>query len=110
MIFADFKECIDTMVFIHNRSLQAYKLNIDLVEYGDPYDKIMSILWENILTEDGYEWLSWYLYDKDGISGNPRDDIKAYDNDVEICKNLEDLHSYLVKNNYLNLNKENKDD
>ena len=110
MIFKDFKECLDIMISLHERTLQLSKLDVNLIEYGDPYDKLISILWENILTEEGHEWLSWYLYDKNGISGNPNDDLKAYDNDVEICKNLEDLHSYLVNNNYLYLNKENIND
>ena len=66
-----------------------------------------TVLWANILTDQGHEWLSWYLYDKDGVSGNPRDDLKAHDGKKEICKNIKDLHSYLKKNRYFNTDKDN---
>ncbi len=103
MDFKDFKECIDNLSIMFKKNMEAYKIGIDILDYHDPYDKAVTILWNQILTEDGYEWLSWYLYEKDGISGNPRDDMKAWDNEVEICKNLEDLHGYLVRNNYFRI-------
>jgi hypothetical protein len=66
-------------------------------------------MWGEILTEYGEDWLSWYLYEKDGISGNPREDIRAWDKDKnEICENLEDLHAYLLENNYFRNYKKKK--
>ncbi len=104
MDFKDFKECIDNLSQIHLKNLEAYKLGIDIIDYHDPYEKAFNILWSEILTEEGMHWLGWYLYEKDGISGNPKEDMKAWDNDKEICKNLEDLHGYLVTNRYFRRN------
>jgi len=104
MNFEDFKKCIDNLSTINNKNREAYRIGIDILDYYDPLDRAINILWSQILTDDGHEWLSWYLYEKDGISGNPKDDIKAYDNGDEICKNLEDLHGFLVRSNYFRLN------
>ena len=104
MIFEKFKECIDNLILIHNKNMEAYRIGIDILDYHDPYDKSINILWEELLTPEGMDWLGWYLYEKDGISGNPKDDMKAWDNKKEICKNLKDLHGYLTKNNYFKRN------
>ena len=104
MIFRKFKECINSLIFIHNKNMEAYKLCIDIIDYHDPYEKAINILFGEILTEEGMDWLGWYLYEKNGISGNPKKDIKAWDNKKEICKNLKDLHVYLIKNNYFKRN------
>jgi len=108
MDFKDFKECIDNLVIMSNKNREAYKIGIDILDYHDPYDKAINILFEQILTEEGMDWLGWYLYEKDGISGNPRKDMKAWDNSKEICKNLKDLHSYLTRNNYFRRNAGNE--
>jgi hypothetical protein len=104
MNFKDFKECIDNLVEMHRKSSEAYKLKIDIIDYHDEYDKAITILWDQILTDNGQDWLSWYLYEKDGISGKPRKDMKACDKDgKEICKNLKNLHSFLVENSYFRI-------
>jgi hypothetical protein len=109
MEFIKFKECIGYLIQMHNRSSSAYKEGVDLLEYTDPYDKCLNLMWGEILTEYGEDWLSWYLYEKDGISGNPREDIKAWDKDEnEICENLENLHAYLLENNYFKNYKKKK--
>lgn len=100
MDFKDFKECIDNLVEIHKKNSKAYDLKIDILEYHDEYEKAINILWKEILTEYGQDWLNWYLYEKDGISGNPKKNIKAWENEKEICKNLKNLHSFFVKNSY----------
>jgi hypothetical protein len=109
MNFKDFKECIDNLIEMHRKSNEAYQLKIDLIDYTDPYDKVIYLLWSQILTDNGQDWLSWYLYEKDGISGKPRKDMQAWDeNGKEICKNLKNLHSFLVENSYFRVVKEEK--
>jgi len=111
MDFKDFKECIDNLVEMHRKSDEAYKLKIDIIDYHDEYDKAINILWDQILTDYGQDWLNWYLYEKNGISGKPRKDMQAWDEDgKEICKNLKNLHSFLVENSYFRILKKKKDD
>jgi hypothetical protein len=93
------------------KSDQAYKLKIDLIDYNDEYDKAVTILWSQILTDNGQDWLYWYLYDKNGISGKPRKDMQAWDEDKkEICKNLKGLHSFLVESNYFRIQGKNENE
>jgi hypothetical protein len=101
MVFEKFRECVDNLIVILNKSMGAY---IDILDYYDPYEKSLNILWKEILTEEGFDWLGWYLYEKDGISGSPKKDMKAWVNGQEICKNLEDLHGYLTINCYFRRN------
>ena len=78
MDFKDFKECIDNLIEMHRKSDEAYKLKIDILDYHDEYEKAVTILWGQILTDTGQDWLYWYLYDKNGIaffsSDRPLDD------------------------------------
>ena len=111
MDFKDFKECIDNLIEMHRKSDEAYKLKIDILDYHDEYEKAVTILWSQILTDTGQDWLSWYLYEKNGISGKPRKDMQAWDeNGKEICKNLKGLHSFLVESNYFRIQSENENE
>jgi predicted protein tyrosine phosphatase len=61
----------------------------------------VSLLWKQVLTKEGIDWLDWFLYEKDYISGNLRKDLKAWDSDKkEICKDLKSLYKYLIKEKY----------
>ena len=63
--------------------------------------RAVELLWDEVLTEDGARWLNWYLYEKDGVSGKPREDLNANDKDGKaICKDLKGLHEFLVKEDY----------
>jgi predicted protein tyrosine phosphatase len=61
----------------------------------------VSLLWKQVLTKEGIDWLDWFLYEKDYISGNLRKDLKAWGSDKkEICKDLKSLYKYLIKEKY----------
>jgi predicted protein tyrosine phosphatase len=61
----------------------------------------VSLLWKQVLTKEGIDWLDWFLYEKDYINGNLRKDLKAWDSDKkEICKDLKSLYKYLIKEKY----------
>ena len=101
MTYEKFKEIINLQIAHHNRILALSKLKVDLVELFDEQDKAVQLLWQEVLTEFGYDWLSWYLYEKGGISGKPRKDLKAWDKEKkEICKNIRSLWKYLIKEEY----------
>lgn len=101
MTYEKFKEIINLQITHHNRILALSELKVDLVELFDEQDKAIQLLWQEVLTEFGYDWISWYLYERDGISGKPRKDLKAWDKDKkEICKDLKSLWTYLIKEEY----------
>lgn len=108
MTFNKFKETIDLLVNQYKINESAYNLGVSLIEYSDSYHKIITNLWSEILTKDGVEWLEWFLYEKDYISGKPRVDFKAHTTlengeKVEIIKDLQELYDYLIENNYFNV-------
>ena len=101
MTYEKFKEILNLQIAHHKRILALSKLKVDLIETFDEQDKAIQLLWKEVLTEYGYDWLSWYLYEKDFISGKLRKDLKAWDSDKkEICKDLKGLWEYLTKEGY----------
>ena len=78
-------------------------MGINLIEAFDEQEKVIDALWNKVLTENGKDWLSWYLYEKDAISGKPKKDFKAHDGNVEICKDVKGLYDYLNKNKYFKI-------
>lgn len=102
MTFKEFKTATDYMLEHHKKVISAYKLNIDLIEFSDTQEKLLSMLWRQILTDNGKEWLDWFMYEKDYIEdGKGRKELNAWDDDgKEICKTLKGLHEYLVINKH----------
>lgn len=101
MTFPEFKEIVDKMVESYKTIDSIYKLKIDLYESLSDYDFVIEKLWGHILTEFGEDWFNWYMYEKGGITGAPKELITANDSDgTEICKDLEGLYDYLIKNKY----------
>ena len=100
MTYEEFKKIIDLQIAHSQKIDNLYKLKIDLLEAFDEQEKVIDLLWKQVLTADGDNWWGWSLYEKDGISGKPKKDFKAHDGDVEICKDVKGLYDYLSKNKY----------
>lgn len=104
MTFEEFKSAVDLMTNHHIKVFRAYDLNIDLIDFCDTQGKLINVLWGHILTEEGLDWFNWFLYEKDGISGKPKKNMKAYDNKKEILKDLKGLYNYLTTQKYFKVN------
>ena len=103
MTYLQFKQIIDWQI-AHSQNIDKLcDMGINLIEAFDEQEKVIDALWNKVLTENGKDWLSWYLYEKDGISGKPKKDMKAHDGDVEICKDVKGLYDYLSKNKYFKI-------
>jgi hypothetical protein len=97
MKYKDFKELVDLMVKHEEKIDAAYKLKIDLIDFCDDQNKLINTLWGHILTIEGLDWFSWFMYEKDYISGKIKKHLTAKDESgKEICKDLKGLHEYLV--------------
>jgi len=104
MTYSKFKEIIDLMIKQNAKIHSAYDLKIDLIDFYDESDKTVHLLWSSILNEYGLDWLNWYLYEKNGISGTPDKKLTAHDLDgTEICKNVKGLYQYLTKYKYFKI-------
>jgi hypothetical protein len=76
---------------------EAYRLKVDLVEFLDPWEQIITILLKELFTKEGYEWISWWVYE---------DGRKAYeevgDEVIEVpMDTAEDLYNYLLQEGYI---------
>ena len=104
MTFEEFKGAVDLMTSHHIKVSKAYDLNIDLIDFCDTQGRLINVLWGHILTVDGLDWFNWFMYEKDGISGKVRKDMRAYDNEKEILKDLKGLYNYLTTQKYFKVN------
>lgn len=92
MTLGTFKKLIELESTHSKRINDAYKLNIDLVNFCEDIENMIALMWKEVLNEEGIGWYEWYLYEKDG-----REDFKAWDKDGnEILRNVEELYQYLV--------------
>lgn len=99
MKYDNFKEIIDLQCKFFQNSLKLNELGVDLVTFTETSEKAIELLWEEILTKEGDDWLLWFIWEKEYAFGELREDLKAYDeNGDEIVKTLEELHQYLVDN------------
>ena len=76
---------------------QAYQLKIDLVDFSDQWEQIITTLLKELFTEEGYDWICWWVYE---------DGRKAYeevgDEVIEVpMDTAEDLYNYLLKEGYI---------
>lgn len=75
---------------------QLYRLNVDLVEFTDPYESVITILIKEIYGQEGYDWFSWFCYDCDFGSKYSKKDPGAWDKDNNpICYDIESLWNCL---------------
>lgn len=72
-----------------------YSKRIDLNEFVDPYHEIVGILFNEIYTEEGADWIHWFCYENDfGTKG-----LEAFDeNRKPICYSHQSLWEYLEAN------------
>ena len=75
---------------------QLYRLNVDLVEFTDPYESVITILIKEIYGQEGYDWFSWFCYDCDFGSKYSKKNPGAWDKDNNpICYDIESLWNCL---------------
>lgn len=74
-----------------------YKLGVDLLNFPifERYEKIVNLLLEEVYTEEGIDWISWYFWENDFGQGT----LTASDeNKNPICYSFESLWEYIEKN------------
>lgn len=105
MNYENFKKVLNALNKIDTFIDQANELGIDLFE-TDIYDGIMTLeceLLTNAYTKEGYEWVTWYLYELPNLKKNGSDECHAWDNDNNpiVLDTDRDLWLFLEKN-YVN--------
>lgn len=44
---------------------QAYDIGVDMINFVDPYHKIINELITEVYGEEGYDWFSWFCYESE---------------------------------------------
>jgi hypothetical protein len=83
-----FREIIKILME-HSKKIDALcQLDINLVNYDDDLQKIIHMLFLEIYSAIGVEWIDWYLYEK----FNGTTILVAFDsNGKEICQDIDGL-------------------
>ncbi len=83
------------------RNNTLYEAGIDSLEYSDAYHEIIHLLGISSMTEEGWDWVEYYLYelpllgDVDVKCGKYEDGSPIY------LRNIEELWNFLEKSGYV---------
>ncbi len=71
-------------------------LNVDLINFADPYECVITTLFTEIYGLEGYDWFSWFCYENDFGRKMSKKNPKAWDKDEKpICYDVKSLWNYL---------------
>ena len=95
------KEQFIEVIKLHKQSTdnlnEYYKMGLDLLDNKkspvEPLFKVIDILFDSIYTEEGVDWISWYIYD----NNYGEEELTAFDGETQICKNIDELYDYIQK-------------
>ena len=66
--------------------------NVDLLDFVEPYQGILSTLMQEIYGEEAYDWFCWYCYENDYGAGK----LEAWDKEKNpICYSDKSLWEYM---------------
>lgn len=88
-----FEKIITTLKSQSDKSLELFKLGIDLSDYDEGNSAIITLLLKVYYSEAGEDWISWFVYEADNVS---KDNIQAWDNNnVAICFDIPSLWKHV---------------
>jgi hypothetical protein len=91
MTYENFASIVETLQKQSDLVSNLYIMKVDLLEFSDPYDSIISILIKEIYTAEGYDWFSWFCYENDFGTGK----LDANDENGPICYDVKSLWEFL---------------
>lgn len=96
MSFEEFESVIKLLEAHHERVVKLEELKVGVLELFDDLHKVVEKLFEAVYGKGGYEWISWFCYDRDFGSKTYLTATDAEGN--KICTTLLDLWAYLTEN------------
>ena len=89
-----FEEIILKLQLMQIKSRKLYDLGIDLMEYTEPYERIIDVLFQSHFNKEQIGWIDWYLYERPSLTdkGKPNKAWKTVGKKkVEICHTIDSL-------------------
>ena len=65
MEYSDFLKVTLSLQKMDRTLSEANKLNVDLVNFVEPYHEIVDVLIKNIYGEEGLDWFQWFCYESE---------------------------------------------
>ena len=100
MEYEKFEKIILNLQKISDQADILYNNGIDITEVTDNLHIIINDLLGIIFTDDGKDWIDWFMYEKEF---GKREDLKAWDGNDEIAYDIKSLYDLLI-NEYYNKN------
>jgi hypothetical protein len=101
MEYKKFEKIILNLQKSYDQANILYENGVDITEATDALHIIISDLLGIIFTDDGKDWIDWFMYEKEF---GKREDLKAWDVDKnEIAYDIKSLYELLI-NGYYNKN------
>jgi hypothetical protein len=92
MTYENFSSVIQTLESESEKIRRLHREGISLIDFMDPYYKVITLLLKEIYTPDGVEWFEWYCYDNDF----GRKDLQAWDErGNKICYDIKSLWEHI---------------
>ena len=89
MSYETFEKLIKQLEMFRDRSSKLYNLGVNLMDFEEPYHESFTMMLTEIFGNEGYDWISWYLFERQSHSGEI---LKAWDkDDNEICFDIPSL-------------------
>ena len=65
-----FERIIGLIQAQQEKSHALYKIGIDSLNYEEDFQETISLLLKAYYGQDGADWIDWYVYEREGLSGN----------------------------------------
>ncbi len=100
MTLENFKAVMALIDKADQRNDILYKSGIDALEYSDIYHDIITRLFKEIFSEDGWEWIAYYLYEIPLFKEKEEFYATEADGSPIYLRNVEELYNYIKKCEY----------
>ncbi len=95
MKYEVFENILMNIIKTNETDRKFYDLGLDMTNVVDEYNKIISTLLSAHYSDEGSEWIDWFLYERESMSGEI---LTATDKDGNnICYDMKSLWEYVEK-------------
>jgi hypothetical protein len=87
-----FEKIILNLQLAQKRSREIYKLGLDLMQIEETYEVVIDELFRAAFNEEQLGWIDWFLYEREGMTGNTNKAYKTVGKKkVQICHTIDSL-------------------
>lgn len=96
MTLEKFTSIVERLKAIDSDIVKLYTMKVDLMDFVDPLQSIISNLIEEVYGEEGQDWFSWFCYENHFGERFKEEGPRAWDKDKNpIMYDIESLWTYL---------------